>query len=86
VHLTPEAKELHDEWKRLPWNPLKTGFHERYKADCTDGWLYALQKINSLEAFKPPEDTRTEAERIRDMVRANAMRVANRATKERWSA
>lgn len=86
IHLTPEAKELHDEWKRLPWNPLKTGFHERYKADCTDGFLYGLQKINALEAYKPPEDTRSETERIRDMVRANAMRAANRATRERWSA
>lgn len=83
IHLTHEAKELHDEWKRLPWNPLKTGFHERYKADCTDGWLYALQKINSLEAYKPPEDTRSEAERVRDMVRANAMRIANNAGRNR---
>lgn len=78
MHLTEEARELHDEWLRLPWNPLKTGFHERYKADCTDGWLYALQKINAIEGYKPPQDTRTEAERIRDMARASAMRVANR--------
>lgn len=83
IHLTHEASELADEWKRLPWNPLKTGFHERYKADCTDGWLYGLQEINALEAYKPPEDTRTEAQRIRDMVRANAMRAANRATRGR---
>ena len=86
IHLTPEAQELADEWKRLPWNPLKTGFHDRYKCDCTDGWLYGLQKINALDAYKPPEDTRTEEQRIKDMVRANAMRIANRATRERWSA
>jgi hypothetical protein len=83
VHLTEEATELHDEWKRLPWNPLKTGFHDRYKADCTDGFLYGLQKINALEAYKPPEDNRTEAERMRDMARANALRAANRATRGR---
>lgn len=83
VHLTPEAMELFDEWKRLPWNPLKTGFHERYKNDCTDGFLYGLQKINALEGYKAPEDKRTEAERVRDMVRANALRAANRATKLR---
>lgn len=86
VHLTQEATELFDEWKRLPWNPLKTGFHDRYKADCTDGFLYGLQKINALEAYKPPEDTRTEADRIRDMVRANAMRAAERAGRQRRSA
>jgi len=79
VHLTVEAKELFDEWRRLPWHPLKTGFKEGYKADCSDGFLYGLQKINSLEAYKPPADTRTEAERIRDMARANAMRAASRA-------
>lgn len=79
VHLTTEAKELFDEWRRLPWHPLKTGFKEGYKNDCTDGWLYGLQKISALEAYKPPPDTRTEAERIRDMVRANALRAANRA-------
>jgi hypothetical protein len=83
MHLTEEAAELHDEWKRLPWNALKTGFHERYKNDCTDGWLYGLQKINALEAFKPPPDVRTEAERIRDMARASALRVANRAGRAR---
>ncbi len=79
MHLTLEAKELFDEWKRLPWHPLKTGFKEGYKNDCTDGWLYGLQKINALEGYKAPEDTRTETERIRDMVRANAMRAASRA-------
>lgn len=83
IHLTPEACELADEWKRLPWNPLRTGFHDRYKADCTDGFLYGLQLINALDAYKPPEDTRTEAQRIRDMARANAMRAANRATRGR---
>lgn len=83
IHLTPEATELHDEWKRLPWNPLKTGFHERYKADCTDAWLYGLQKILAIDAYKPPPDTRTEAERIRDIARANAMRAANRAGRRR---
>lgn len=83
LHLTHEASELADEWKRLPWNPLRTGFHDRYKADCTDGWLYGLQKICALEAYRPPEDTRTEAQRIRDMARANAMRAANRATRAR---
>lgn len=86
VHLTPEAKELHDEWKRLPWNPLKTGFHERYKCDCTDGFLYGLSKIHALEAFKPPADTRSETDRVREMVRNNAMRIANQATRDRWSA
>jgi hypothetical protein len=79
VHLTVEAKELFDEWRRLPWHPLKTGFKEGYKADCSDGFLYGLQKINSLESYKPPPDLRTEAERIRDMARANAMRAASRA-------
>mgnify|MGYP001579254369 CR=1 FL=1 len=64
-------------------NPLRTGFHDRYKADCTDGWLYGLQKICALEAYRPPEDTRTEAQRIRDMARANAMRAANRSARSR---
>lgn len=84
IHLTEEARELFDEWKRLPWDPLKTGFHERYKADCTDGFLYGLQKINALEAYQPPEDTRTEAQRIRDAARASALRRANQATRGRY--
>lgn len=79
MHLTVEAKELAAEWKRLPWEPLKTGFKEGYKCDCTDGWLYGLQKINAIEGYKAPEDTRPEAERIREMVRNNAMRKAARA-------
>ena len=83
MHLTREAQELADEWKKLPWNPLKTGFHERYKCDCTDGWLYGLQKINALEAYKPPEDTRSEAERLRDRHRAVAMRNANQQSRLR---
>jgi len=79
MHLTTEAKELLAEWKRLPWDPLKIGFKEGYKNDCTDGWLYGLQKIQSIEGYKPPPDNRTEAERIRDMQRAKAMRAANQA-------
>lgn len=79
IHLTPEAKELWDEWKKLPWNPLKTGFHERYKADCTDGWLYGLQRVNAVEGYKAPADTRSEADRIRERARAAAMRNANMA-------
>lgn len=86
VHLTHEARELHDEWKKLAWNPLRTGFHDRYKADCSDGFLYGLQKINAIEGYKPPADLRTEAERIRDMARANAMRAANMAGKLRSTA
>lgn len=78
VILTAEAKELLNEWKRLPWHPLKTGFKEGYKADCTDGWLYGLQKINAIEGYKPPPDNRSEADRIRDMCRARAMRAADR--------
>lgn len=81
VHLTPESQELFDEWKKLPWNPLKTGFHDRYKNDCTDGFLYGLQKINALEAYKPPEDLRSEAERQRDKHRAVAMRNAGQASR-----
>lgn len=83
IHLTPECEELLGEWKKLPWNPLKTGFHDRYKCDCTDGWLYGLQRINAIEAYKPPEDTRSEAERLRDKHRAIAMRNANQASRLR---
>lgn len=83
VHLTPEAQELHNEWKKLPWNGDRSGFHEKYKADGTDGFLYALQLINALEPYQPPKDERTEAQRIRDIARANAMRAATRATNQR---
>jgi hypothetical protein len=83
VHLTLEARELFDEWKKLPWNPLKTGFHDRYKADCSDGFLYGLSKIYALESYRPPQDTRSEAERLRDIHRANAERAASQASRLR---